>query len=94
METQITFSKVSGKYVAEFAAGGNFALHIERASAGAVSMEMKSVQEGQYAIVGGEFSQKNRNALVIDEQVQAVVFPVYVRIISETQPSMAVVVTA
>lgn len=94
METQITFTKVGGKYVAEFAAGGNFALHIERAEAGAISLEMKSVEEGQYAVVGGEFLQKNRNALVIDEQVQAVVFPVYVRVTSATQPSMAVVVTA
>lgn len=89
----LSFSKVSGKYVAEFTANGNFALHIERAGAGVITMEQTSVQGSQYAPVMG-FSQNWRNFPVIDTTITGDVFPMYIKIVSETQPSMAVVTEA
>lgn len=89
----ITFEKVGTRYEAEFTANGNFALHIERANGGVITLEQTSVQGGQYAPVMG-FSQNWRNFPVIDTTIVGDVFPVYIKIVSETQPSMAVVTEA
>ena len=88
----ITFKKVGTKYEAEFTVSGNFALHIERSGVGVISLEQKSVEDGQYAPVLG-FPQIWRNYPVIDTVVQCDL-PMYVKVVSETQPTKAVVTEA
>jgi hypothetical protein len=88
MET-LTFSKVGNLYVAEFSATGTFALHIERAEGGVIKMEQSSVQGSAFAPVST--FPDYRNALVIEETISSDIFPMYLRIVSENKPTMAVV---
>lgn len=90
---EITFKKVGTKYEAEFEVNGNFALHIERSEAGVITMEQTSVKDSAYCPVVG-FSQNWRNFPVIDTMIVGDVYPMYIKLVSETQPSKAVVTEA
>lgn len=87
---EIAFNKTGNVWVAEFEATGNFAIHIERAKAGIITMEQTSVQGSQYAPVA-DFPMSHRNHFVIDEVFTGEVFPLYIKVVSETEPTMAVV---
>ncbi len=88
----ITFNKVGSEYVAEFTANGTFALHIERAKAGYIKVEQSSVQGGGYAPVLTFPDLRNHN--VVDVTLSGDVFPMYMKVTCETQPSTAVVTEA
>ena len=89
----ISFSKVGNEYVAEFSVNGNFALHIERNVAGYVKVEQSSVQGGGYAPVM-DFPMATRNHKVVDVTFTGEVFPMYLKVTCETQPTSAVVTEA
>lgn len=93
MAETITFNKVDQEYVATFEAKGDFALHIERAEAGPISMGITSVEGGQYAQVDS-FPATARHKQVIDYGFAGVGVLLYVQIKSATQPTMAVVTFA
>ena len=89
----ITFNKVGQEYVATFEAKGDFALHIERAEAGPISMGITSVEGGQYAQVDS-FPERARHKLVLDYGFTGVGVLLYVQIKSATQPTSAAVTFA
>lgn len=93
MAQTITFSKVGDAYEATFEAGSNFALHIERAEAGLLSMGITSVEGTDYANVE-DFPERARYMRVFDYEFAGIVFPKYIKVTSATQPTSAAVTFA
>lgn len=89
----ITFEREGNQYVATFEATGDFALHIERDELGPVTVETSTVPDANFALVD-EFPTGARNKLVIDYDFVGVVYPKYIRVSSDTEPTLAVVTFA
>ena len=94
---EITFERIEqyfGKeaaYVSEFEVTSDFNLHIERVSGGRFLVYQKSVADGEYDIVDG--LRKDHKA-VIDMDFVALVYPKYIKVVSEAEVTRATVTIA
>lgn len=79
---EITFEKVGNQYVAEFEATNDFNLHIEREEIGTLEVYQRGTPEGKYdfAWSSGIGARK-----VIDYDFGALVYPKYIKVISESE---------
>lgn len=70
-----------GYWSASATVNGDFALHLERAASGTISINISSV-------AGAADQEKyiTQSGFVYDQDFQALVYPKYVRIVSESQP--------
>lgn len=82
------FNGVSG-YEAEFEATADFNLHIERKKGGALLFYQKGVSDGEYDLVSdsGYYNFKE----VIDLDFTALVYPKWIKVVSEVEVTMGVV---
>ena len=88
----LTFLNQGGAYVAEFVATTNFNLHIEKTDGGGLFFYQKSIYDGNYAPIKGiEFG---KHDYCLDEDFSGVVYPKYIKIVSNTMPEVAVVTFA
>lgn len=86
---EITFNKVGDVYISEFKAEGDFNLRILRPEAGAISFYQRTAETGEFAHVDAAGNQ-NYN-LVFDADFTALIWPKYMKIVSDVQPTSAVV---
>lgn len=86
------FVKKNGMYEAEFEATADFNLHIERVAGGRFLVYQKSVADGKYDIVDGIGRQDHKD--VIDLDMTALIYPKYIKIVSESEVTMGVVTYA
>jgi hypothetical protein len=92
---ELTFkqsSQLFGKeygYEAEFEATADFNIHIERVSGGRFLVYQKSVADGGWDIVDG-LGHKDHKA-VIDLDFTALVYPKWIKVVSEVEVTMGVV---
>lgn len=91
IQSKVVFGKKTG-YEAEFEATADFNIHIERKAVGRFLVYQKSVADGQYDIVDtiGRLDHKD----VIDLDMTALVYPKYIKIVSESEVTMGVVTFA
>lgn len=89
---EITFSKSGEVYVAEFSVTGDFNLHIEGVTAGDVQVFQRGTTSGSYARVKSVNPYSYEK--VYDYDFSAVVYPKYIKIVSEVEPTLAVVTSA
>lgn len=76
-------------YEVEFTATSDFNLHIERKSGGYFFVYQKAVSSGKYAIVDNLGWQNGKD--VIDLDFVGAVYPKFIKVISESEPTMGVV---
>jgi hypothetical protein len=82
---------LSGKpvYEVEFEASSDFSIHIERPEGGRFLVYQKSVADGKYDIVDGIGYKDHKD--VIDIDFVGAVYPKWIKVVSEVEPTMAVV---
>ena len=88
---ELTFNKIGNKYVSEFEVTSDFNLHIERSKGGIINVYQRTSSEGKYAIIDG-FDTDGKSVLDID--FTALVYPKWIKIISEKEPKVGVVTFA
>ena len=92
---EITFERIEqyfGKdaaYVSEFEVTADFNLHIERKKGGRFLVYQKSVADGEYDIVDGVGRLDHKD--VIDTAVRVDLFPMWCKIVSASEVTMAAV---
>ena len=85
---EISFTKTNNKWVSEFQVTSDFNIHLERNEGGTITIEQRT-SDGQYDIV--KSAKFPLNDKVIDCDFQALVYPKYIKIISDVNPTLAVV---
>lgn len=89
---ELSFVKEGSKYVCEIQVTSDFNLHIERKDKGVLYVQQKTTYEGTYdSISGANFAPHDS---VIDVDFVASIYPKYIKIVSEVEPTMAVVTFA
>ena len=78
-------------YVAEFEATGDFNLHIERVSDGRFLVHQKSVADGEYDIVDTVAYMDLDHKDTIDMDFVALVYPKWIKVVSEAEVTMGIV---
>lgn len=63
-------------------------IHIERAEAGALYFRQRSIDHGSYDLINGA-NWNNRGNLTIDTAIQGVVYPMWIKIESASEPTLA-----
>lgn len=86
---KLDFNLNQNKWEAEFEATTDFNIHIERVSGGRFLVYQKSVANGDWAIVDG-LGYKDHKA-VIDLDFTALVYPKWIKVVSEVKVTMGVV---
>lgn len=86
----LTFNKEGKNFVAEFEATADFNLHIERNKGGDILLYVRT-QGGGYDIVDDFGVQRHQG--VIDYDCSALVYPKWIKIVSEVEPTYAAVVS-
>ena len=84
----INFVKGEQYYTAEFQINGPVNVHIERAEAGALYFRQRSIDHGSYYLINGA-NWNNRGDLTIDTAIQGVVYPMWIKIESASEPTLA-----
>ena len=85
---ELEFKKVANRYEAEFEATDNFNLHIERTKPGFIKIFQRGTPDGEYA---SESSWCEHSAEpVIDKDFSMLVFPKYIKIVSESEVTRCV----
>lgn len=87
----LTFNKEGKNFVAEFEATADFNLHIERNQGGNILLYQKTAGQG-YDIVDNFGVQKHQG--VIDIDFTALIYPKYIKVVSEVQPTLGIVTFA
>lgn len=87
----LTFNKDGGSFVAEFVATADFNLHIEK-SGGDIRIMQKTTENGKYDSIDGLYIPAGNP--VIDYDFVASIYPKYIKIVSEVEPTLAVVTSA
>jgi hypothetical protein len=86
---ELSFVKEGGSYSAEFEATSDFNLHIEREDLGFLYVQQRTTSEGEYdSVRGADFAPSD---LIIDIDFTALVYPKWIKIISEKEPKVGVV---
>lgn len=86
---ELRFVKDGNVFVAEFEAAGDFNLHVERSAGGLFKVEQRTTTEGNYAKVDslGYLDGKD----VIDRDFVGAIYPKYIKVVSEVDPTLAIV---
>ena len=84
----INFVKGEQYYTVEFQINGPVNVHIERAEAGALYFRQRSIDHGSYVLINGA-NWNNRGDLTIDTAIQGVVYPMWIKIESASEPTLA-----
>lgn len=85
----LIFEKQGTKWVAEFEVTSDFNLHIEREEAGFLFVQQRTTDDGEYdSVNGANFSPSDG---VIDMDFVALVYPKYIKVVSEAEVTRAVV---
>lgn len=87
----LTFNKDGGSFVAEFVTTADFNLHIEK-SGGDFRIMQKTPRTGKYDSIDGLYIPAGNP--VIDYDFVASIYPKYIKIVSEVEPTLAVVTSA
>lgn len=88
---ELSFLKSGSKYICEFEVSSDFNLHIEREKGGYLFLYQRSSEGGNYDSVGdAKFAPQD---LVVDYDCSALVYPKYIKIVSEVEPSYAAITT-
>lgn len=86
---ELSFTKEGGRHSVEFQATADFNLHIERDTNGFLFVQQRTASSGQYdSIQGANFTHSDR---VVDIDFVGAVYPKWIKIVSESEPTMAVV---
>lgn len=88
---ELIFNKIGNKYVSEFVVTSDFNLHIERPEGGIINVYQRTSSEGEYAIID-EFDAGGKSVFDID--FTALVYPKWIKIVSEKEPKVGVVTFA
>lgn len=89
---ELSFVKEGGKYSAEFEVTSDFNLHIERDTNGFLFVQQRTASSGQYdSIQRANFTPSD---LIIDIDFVGAVYPKRIKIVSEAEPTLAVVTFA
>ena len=76
-------------WVSEFEVTSDFNLHVERVSGGRFLLKQKTVKDGKYAICDGLGRQDHKD--VIDITLWDLVYPKYIKVVSEAEVTMGIV---
>ena len=88
----INFVKGDEYYTAEIQLNGPVNIHIEREEAGALYFSQRCIDHGKYALIKGA-NWTNREDLVIDTSItDDVVYPIWIKIDSATEPTLAEII--
>lgn len=87
-ESAQTFHGEAG-YEAEFEVTGDFNLHLERRSGGRFFVYQKTVADGKWDMVDDADNLDHK--AVIDLDFTGLVYPKWIKVVSESEPTMAVV---
>lgn len=90
---ELNFTEKNNRWVAEFEATADFNLHIEGVVEGNISIFQRGTSSGEYAYVKEGTPYPSLNA-TYDYDFTAIVYPKYMKVSCETQPTMAVVTFA
>lgn len=88
----LVFTKQDSGYVAEFTATGDFNLHIEKKEKGGVFFYQKSIYDGEYVPI--KDIKFDKYDFYLDTDFSALVYPKYIKIVSNAIPEVAVVTFA
>lgn len=88
---ELTFNRDGGSFVAEFVATADFNLHIEK-SGGDIRIMQKTTENGKYDSIDGLYIPAGNS--VIDYDFVASIWPKHIKIVSEVEPTLAVVTFA
>ena len=90
---ELIFSKSEDIYVAEVKVTGDFNLHIEGVVEGNVQVYQRGTETGGYALVR-EATPYPSYGNVYDMDFSAAVYPKYIRVVCNSEPTLAVVTFA
>lgn len=86
MEYKLTFAQEKNAYVAYATVYANYALHIEQEEKGRIELQLKSVQDGEYADCEEQLREPSAKKPVFDKDFGHIVIsdnnPKYLKIIS------------
>ena len=86
---ELNFEKQGTKWVAEFKVTSDFNLHIEREEAGFLFVQQRTTPDGEYdSVNGANFSPSDG---VIDMDFVALVYPKWIKVVSEAEVTMGIV---
>lgn len=88
---ELEFGHTGDLYIADFAASGDFNLHIEQESKGFVDVYQSGIADGKYDLVKGVAHTYRET---FDEDFVGVVYPKYIRVVLQSAPIKAVVTFA
>ncbi len=89
---ELSFVKSGSKYVCEIQVTSDFNLHIEREDSGFLYVQQRTTSEGEYdSINGADFAPSDS---IIDVDFTALVYPKWIKIVSEKEPKIGVVTFA
>lgn len=86
---ELQFKKVGKRWVAEFEATGNFNLNIERVEPSKIKIYQKGSEEGEYA--SSASWEINYAPSVVDNDFSALIYPKFIKVVSESEPIQAIV---
>lgn len=87
----ITFNNIDNEYYSEFTVEEDFNVHIEFDYSTPLKFYQKSIDNGDYAEIKGL---KIINNKVVDYDFIGAIYPKYIKIVSEVEPTLAVVTSA
>ena len=76
-------------WVSEFEVTSDFNLHVERISGGRFLVYQKSVADGEYDLVDGLGYKDHKDT--IDMDFVALIYPKYIKVVSEAEVTMGIV---
>lgn len=85
---ELIFEKEHGMYVAQFQATGDFNIHLERNDRGLLNILQYTVADGKYDPISTHNVIQDR---VFDCDFSAVIYPKYIKIISNTEVTRCVI---
>jgi hypothetical protein len=89
---ELNFQKIENKWVAEFVAPSNFNLHLEREKNGYIIVQQRGTDSGEYYSAYAESTYDGQK--VFDCDFGALVYPKWIKIISEGKVNVGVVTLA
>ena len=86
---ELKFEQVNNLYVAEFEVTSDFNLHIERKKTGYITIKQRTTPYGEYDSVDG--ANIARTDMVIDLTLWDLVYPKWIKVVSEAEVTMGIV---
>lgn len=87
----LTFNKINDVFVSEFSVTSDFNLHVERSKGGSFTIFQRSSDGGNYGEV--YYQEKLDKIRAIDYDFSALIYPKYIKIVSEVEPTYATITT-